>query len=99
MQLRAGTLQRAACSSRVALRRAPCLAPLRASKTEKAETKKKQEEFFDGPDDGATPTTAGYQQHWNGGCCAVQQRRTMVPSFVCDAFAALLLFLFAILTP
>jgi hypothetical protein len=78
MQLRAGTLQRAACSSRVPVRRAPCLAPLRASKTEKAETKKKQEEFFDGPDDGSTPTTAGWQQHWIDGNSAVQQCWTMV---------------------
>jgi hypothetical protein len=62
MQLRAGTLPRAACSSRALVRRAPCLAPVRASKTEKAETKKKQDEFFDGPDDGTTPSTAGEPQ-------------------------------------
>ncbi|KAF6251305.1 hypothetical protein COO60DRAFT_1561489 [Scenedesmus sp. NREL 46B-D3] len=59
MQLRAGTLPRACSrSSRVSVRRAACVAPLRASKAEQAQTKKTQDDFSDGPDDGATPSTA-----------------------------------------
>uniref|UniRef100_A0A383VZ78 Lipoyl-binding domain-containing protein n=1 Tax=Tetradesmus obliquus TaxID=3088 RepID=A0A383VZ78_TETOB len=58
MQLRVGTQCGRVCSSRASVRRAPSCAPLRASQTDKTETKKKQAEFFDGADDAGTPSTA-----------------------------------------